>query len=295
MVAITLGVIDFPGAPDDHTDMSDIHYTDIGTGPTLVFTHSWGLNSGQWDHLVEQLVPTGFRCISYDRRGHGKSAAYDGDWTVDLLADDLAELIERLELDDVVLVGHSLGCGEIVRYLSRHGSARVSHAVFVAPQLPLMVKTPDNPEGVDAEILESVTAELERDVRQWCLDNAAPYLGSGNTVPQEIMDWTVDTIAATPVETLVATQRMGAHTDYRAELAELDIPVTLIHGDADVSTPIDLTGRRTAGLLPNVEFIVVAGAGHGVYLTHAEVICAHLPALGAGRCAQITREGRVPA
>ncbi|MGV0811140.1 alpha/beta hydrolase [Mycolicibacterium boenickei] len=272
-------------------DRTDIHYSDTGTGPALVFTHSWGLNSGQWGQIVERLADKGFRCVTYDRRGHGSSGAYDGEWTMDLLADDLAALLGHLDLADVTLVGHSLGCGEIVRYLSRHGTDRVRRAVLVAPQLPLLVKTPDNPEGVDEAILDGMLAELERDVRQWCVDNAAPFFGE-HPVPPEVVEWTVDQAAAVPVDTLLATQKMGAYTDYRAELAELDLPVVILHGDADVSTPIDLTGRRAAALLPNAELIEIPGAAHGLYLTHAdrviEAICAHSPAVVTADGAQIT-------
>lgn len=272
-------------------DRTDIHYTDTGSGPVMVFTHSWGLNSGQWDQVIQRLVGKGFRCVAYDRRGHGNSGAYDGEWTVDLLADDLAALFDHLDLDDVTLVGHSLGCGEIVRYLSRHGTARVNRAVLVAGQLPLVVKTADNPDGVDEAILEGMTAEIERDVRQWCTDNAPPFFGA-HTVAPEIVEWTVNQVAAVPVETLVATQRMGAHADYRAELAELDLPVLLIHGDADVSTPIELTGRRTVALLPNAELIEIPGAAHGLYVTHADrviqAICAPPVTLAVTGGAQIT-------
>ncbi|MFV8243185.1 alpha/beta fold hydrolase [Mycolicibacterium peregrinum] len=273
------------------TDRTDIHYTDTGSGPVLVFTHSWGLNSGQWNQVIDRLVDKGFRCVAYDRRGHGGSGAYDGEWTVDLLADDLARVLDHLDLDDVMLVGHSLGCGEIVRYLSRHGSGRVNRAVLVAGQLPLVVQTADNPDGVPEAMLDAMLVELERDVRQWCIDNAPPFYGAHPVAP-EIVDWTVDQIAAVPVETLLATQRMGAHTDYRAELAELDLPVLLLHGDADASTPIELTGRRTAALLPNAELVEIPGAAHGLYLTHADriidAISVHSVTPGVTGCTEIT-------
>lgn len=270
---------------------TDIHYSDTGSGPVLVFTHSWGLNSGQWAHLVGRLVENGFRCVSYDRRGHGASGVHDGEWTVDLLADDLARVLEHLDLDEVTLVGHSLGCGEIVRYLSRHGTGRVNRAVLVAPQLPMVVKTPDNPDGVDEAILDAMLVELERDVRQWCVDNAPPFFGP-HTVAPEIIEWTVDQVAAVPLETLLATQRMGAHADYRSELAGLDLPVLVIQGDVDVSTPIELTGRRTVALLPDAELIEIPGAAHGLYVTHADrvidAICVQSPALTAAKRTQIT-------
>lgn len=272
-------------------DRTDIHYTDTGSGPVRVFTHSWGLNAGQWDQIIEHLVDKGFRCVSYDRRGHGSSGAYQGEWTVDLLADDLAALFDHLDLDDVTLVGHSLGCGEIVRYLSRHGVGRVDHAVLVAPQLPMVVKAEDNPDGVDEAILDAVTAELERDVRQWCVDNAAPFFGDHEVSP-EVVEWTVDQVADLPVATLVGTQQMGAHTDYRAELADLDLPVLVIQGDADVSTPLELSGRPTVALLPNAELIEIPGAAHGLYVTHLDhviaAICGVSAVLDTAKTPQIT-------
>lgn len=272
-------------------DRTDIHYTDTGVGPVLAFTHSWGLNSGQWRQVIERLVDKGFRCVSYDRRGHGRSGAYDGEWTVDLLADDLAALLDHLNLDDVTLVGHSLGCGEIVRYLSRHGIGRVDRAVLVAPQLPMVIATPDNPGGVPEEMIDAMAAELERDVRQWCIDNGPPFFGD-HPVSPEVMDWTIDQIVALPVATVVETQRMGAHADYRAELAELDLPVLVIQGDADASTPIELTGRRTVALLPNAELVEIPGAAHGLYVTHAdrviEAIRVQSPALTAAERTEIT-------
>lgn len=273
-------------------DRTAIHYTDTGTGPVLVFTHSWGLNSGQWAQIVTRLADNGFRCVTYDRRGHGRSGAHDGEWTLDLLADDLAALLDHLDLTEVTLVGHSLGCGEIVRYLSRHGSGRVGRAVLVAPQLPLLVKTPDNPDGVDEAIIDGMLAVLERDVRQWCIDNAAPFFGD-HAVSPEVVEWTVEQPVLLPVETLLATQRIGAHTDYRAELAELQLPVLILHGDADVSTPIDLTGRRAAALLPHAELIEIPGAAHGLYLTHADrvidAISVQSPTPTAAGCTEITR------
>ncbi|MEW2482314.1 alpha/beta hydrolase [Mycobacterium sp. NPDC049093] len=272
-------------------DRTDIHYTDTGSGPVLVFTHSWGLNSGQWNPIIESLVCKGFRCVAYDRRGHGGSGAYDGEWTVDLLADDLARVLEHLDLDDVTLVGHSLGCGEIVRYLSRHATGRVNRAVLVAGQLPLVVQTAENPDGVPEAMLDAMLVELERDVRQWCIDNAPPFFGD-HPVSPEVVNWTIDQIVALPVETLLATQRMGAHADYRAELAELDLPVLLLHGDADASTPIELTGRRTAALLPHAELVEIPGAAHGLYLTHADrivdAISVHLVTPGVTGCTEIT-------
>jgi non-heme chloroperoxidase len=253
-------------------DGVSLFYTDLGDGPPVVFTHAWALNSDQWDYVVAGLVSAGFRCVTYDRRGHGRSDRHGGGWNMDLLADDLAALLEGLGLEDVTLVGHSMGCGEIVRYVTRHGFGRVARAVFVAPLLPLFVRTADNPDGVDPALVEASLALLRRDVPQWCEDNAAPYFGPAVNVSAGLGDWTVRQILATPVRTLVETQRMGAYEDYRRELPGFDVPVLVIHGDADVSAPLEITGRKTAALLPRAKLLELPGVGHGLYLSHASLI-----------------------
>jgi pimeloyl-ACP methyl ester carboxylesterase len=250
----------------DHTD---IFYTDQGHGPCVLFTHSWALNSDQWHYVVAGLLDAGFRCVTYDRRGHGRSDRHGGGWSMDLLADDLAALLTHLDAKEVTLVGHSMGCGEIVRYLTRHGANRVGRAVFVAPLLPLLVKTPDNPDGVDPAYLQASLDLLSRDVPQWCADNAPGYFGVHQNVSPGMGEWTIRQIVDTPVKTLVETQRLGAVTDYRAELRDVAVPVLLIHGDADASVPIEITGRKTAALLPQARLIELAEAGHGIYITHA--------------------------
>jgi non-heme chloroperoxidase len=251
-------------------DGIDIFYTDQGDGPSVVFTHSWALNSDQWDYVIAGLE--GFRCVTYDRRGHGRSDRHGGGWHMDMLADDLAALLEHLDLKDVTLVGHSMGCGEIVRYVTRHGAERVRRAVFVAPLLPLLVKTADNPDGVEPAFVEASLDLLRRDAPQWCADNAPPYFGAGANVSAGLGEWTIRQILDTPVQTLVETQRMGAEIDYRAELPDFDVPTLVIHGDADASAPIDITGRKTAGLLPQAKLIELPDVGHGLYLSHAALI-----------------------
>jgi pimeloyl-ACP methyl ester carboxylesterase len=253
-------------------DRVELFYTDQGDGPCVVFTHSWALNSDQWHYVAARLLDKGFRCVTYDRRGHGRSDRHRSGWSMDVLADDLAALIGHLDLKDVTLVGHSMGCSEIVRYLTRHGSDRVARAVFLAPILPLLVKTADNPDGVDMAYLEASLDLLGRDVPQWCADNAPPYFGVHPKVSQGMTDWTTRQIVDTPVKTLVDTMAMGATTDFRAELPALDVPVLLLHGDADASAPIEITGRKTTALLRDARMIELPDVGHGLYITHAPLI-----------------------
>jgi pimeloyl-ACP methyl ester carboxylesterase len=253
-------------------DRAECFYTDQGDGPCVVFTHSWALNSDQWTYVVAALLDAGHRCVTFDRRGHGRSDRHGGGWSMDLLADDLAQLIEHLDLKDVTLVGHSMGCSEIVRYVTRHGDSRISGAVFLAPILPLLVKTADNPDGVDNSHLEASLDLLRRDVPQWCADNAPPYFGVNPGVSAGMTEWTTRQIIDTPVKTLVDTLRLGAETDFRAELPPFDVPTLIIHGDADASAPIEITGRKTAALLPDAALIELPGVGHGLYVTHASLI-----------------------
>jgi pimeloyl-ACP methyl ester carboxylesterase len=254
------------------SDHIDLFYTDEGDGPCVVFTHSWALNSDQWHYVVAGLLDKGHRCVTYDRRGHGRSDRHRSGWSMDLLADDLAQLLEHLDTKDVTLVGHSMGCSEIVRYVTRHGSGRVARAVFLAPILPLLVRGADNTEGIDAAYLDASLELLGRDVPQWCADNAPPYFGVHPKVSAGMAEWTSRQIVDTPVKTLVDTMRMGAEADFRAELPAFDVPSLLTHGDADASAPIEITGRKTAALLPRARLIELPEVGHGLYVTHAPQI-----------------------
>jgi non-heme chloroperoxidase len=254
------------------TDGVTLFFTDEGAGPCVVFTHSWALNSDQWHYVVAGLLDEGFRCVTYDRRGHGRSDRHGGGWDMDRLADDLAQLIEHLDLKEVTLVGHSMGCSEAVRYVTRHGNRRISSAVLLAPILPLLVKTPDNPDGIDPSFVDASADILKRDVPQWCSDNARPYFGVRPTVSSGITQWTMRQIIETPVKTLVDTLMLGSHSDFRAELRDFDVRTLLIHGDADASAPIEITGRKTAALLSDVKFIELPDVGHGLYVSHAHQI-----------------------
>jgi pimeloyl-ACP methyl ester carboxylesterase len=258
------------------SDGTRLFFTDQGTGSAVVFTHSWALNSDQWHYIVAGLLDADIRCVTFDRRGHGRSDRHGREWDMDLLADDLAQLIEHLDLTDVTLVGHSMGCGEIVRYVTRHGAQRVARAVLLAPITPLLVKTPDNPDGIDPAYLQASVGLLKRDVPQWCADNAAPYFGVHSNVSRGMTEWTTRQIVDTPVKTLWDTMIMGAHTDLRDELPGFDVPTIVIHGDADASAPIDITGRKTAALLPDARLIELPDVGHGLYVTHAAQIVEEL-------------------
>jgi non-heme chloroperoxidase len=211
------------------------------------------------------LVDAGLRCIAYDRRGHGRSDRPGHGYDVDTLADDLAALIAHLDLCDATLVGHSFGCDEIARYVSRHGAGRVARAVFLAPTLPYLAKAADNPDGVPKSRLEANAATLKQDVPKWCADNAPPFFGVDSRVSPGMTDWVMRQIVDTPLTTLIETMRANTETDFRAELPNFRVPTLIVHGDADASAPLAITGRKTAALVTGSRLVVYEGAGHGLF------------------------------
>jgi pimeloyl-ACP methyl ester carboxylesterase len=243
-----------------------LHVTEWGEGPPIVFTHAWGLQSEQWTYQIPDLVGGGFRCITYDRRGHGRSDRAGSGYDVDTLADDLAAVIDHIGPIGVTLVGHSLGCKEIVRYLTRHGQDLVTLMVLVAPTTPFLLQTSDNPDGFPRAAIDASCASLRADIAKWCVDanDAGPYFGT-SPASQGLVDWTVRHIVDTPLYVLLETQRLNIQTDLRGELPRIHVPTLVVHGDADSSAPLALTGKRTAALIPGAELVVYPGAGHGLY------------------------------
>jgi pimeloyl-ACP methyl ester carboxylesterase len=248
-------------------DRVSLFVTEWGSGPPVVFTHAWGLRSDEWAYQVPALADAGHRCVLYDRRGHGRSDRPAGGYDIDTLADDLADVIDHFGLDDVTLVCHSLGCKEALRYLTRHGDSRIARMILVAPTTPLMRQTADNPDGLDPVLIEASYAAVAADVPGWCaaFEAAGPYFGSSPGGSPGLVDWTTRMIVDTPSWVLLETFRVNADVDMRAELPKIAVPVLIVHGDADASAPIDLTGRRTAALIAGSRLVVYPGAGHGLY------------------------------
>jgi pimeloyl-ACP methyl ester carboxylesterase len=257
------------------SDGTRIAYTDDGAGRPIVFTHSWALDSDQWDYVMARLLDADVRCVAYDRRGHGRSGRARLGASLDTYADDLAALLEHLDLRDVTLVGHSFGCCEITHLLSRHGDGRVGGVVFVAPITPFLLQTDDNPDGAPPAYVDGMLDELRSDVPAWCERNAPPFWGD-REVSAGMTSWVTGQIVSTPVRTLVDTMRIGATTDLRAEVAAIAVPTTIVHGDRDASAVFELTGRKTADLVDGCRLVVRGGAGHGLYVTDADVIAAEI-------------------
>jgi len=247
-------------------DGASLFYKDWGKGKPVVFVHGWALNSDMWQYQMIHLAGQGLRCVAYDSRGHGRSSDPGQGYDYDTLADDLAAVIERLNLREATLVGHSMGGGEIVRYLSRHGAKRIARAALVAPTTPFILKTEDNPDGVDKRVFEQLRATWGRDLPKWLADNARPFF-SPETSP-EMIQWGVRMGLQASLKALIDCNRAVTETDFRAEGPKITVPTLIIHGDKDVSAPLELTGRKTARLIPGSQLKVYEGAPHGLMFTH---------------------------
>jgi pimeloyl-ACP methyl ester carboxylesterase len=266
------------GAWIQASDGTHLFLRDWGTGEPVVFAAPWALNTDWWEYQMSYLAGHGLRCIGYDRRGHGRSGEPSSGYDFDTLADDMAGVMDQLDLHDVTMVGQSMGCGEIVRYLSRHGSSRVARVVLVSTITPFIMKTADNPDGVDETTLEQTPAALGMD-RAHVITAAVPsFFGEPiNKVSPEMADWWVRMMVdRCSLRIMIDLQRMFTRTDFRPELRAMTVPTLLIHGDHDASTPIELTGRKTAKLIPGCELKVYENAAHGLPITHKDRLNADL-------------------
>jgi pimeloyl-ACP methyl ester carboxylesterase len=271
-------------------DRTSLFVTEWGSGAPVVFTHAWGLSSDQWDYQVPALAAAGLRCVLYDRRGHARSDRPAAGYDFDTLADDLAAVIGHFDLHDITLVGHSLGSREVVRYLTRHGDARVARLVLVGPTTPTLRRTAGNPDAIDPAMLDANYAAVAANVPQWCADfeAAGPYFGSSPGSSPGLADWTIRMIVGTPLRVLLETLKLNTNVDMTGELATIRVPSLIVHGDQDASAPIGLTGRKTAALIDGADLRVYPGAGHGLYASdHA--------ALNADMLAFIGRDSQAPA
>ncbi|QCO17134.1 alpha/beta hydrolase (plasmid) [Azospirillum brasilense] len=246
-----------------------LFYRDWGLGKPVVFLSSWSLNSDSWAYQMLALAERGYRCIAYDRRGHGRSSDPGTGFDFDRLADDLATLLDTLDLNGVTLVGHSMSCGEIVRYLSRHGDRRVSRTVLVGTVTPTLSRTDDNPDGIDPTVFEAFRSDcLLRDFPKWLEDNIRPFMTADSS--PGMMAWVKSMALQASLKALLDCHRATTSTDFRRELQDITVPTLLIHGDLDVSSPLGTTGMTTAELMSNATLIVYEGAPHGLFLTHMD-------------------------
>jgi len=250
-----------------------IHYEDHGAGQPVVLIHGYPLSGRGWDKQVPALLDAGYRVITYDRRGFGASSQPAVGYDYDTLAADLSALLERLDLREVILVGHSMGTGEVTRYLSSYGSARVAKGVLVAPIPPFLLQTPDNPDGVPQSLFDGFVQAAAADTPAWMkgfLDNfynADTLLGTLVSNQAYQASWNIAAAAsATAAVACIPTWT----TDFRTDLPKIDVPILVVQGDADQVLPIAKTGQRLPGLIGDVRLVVIEGGPHGIPWTHAD-------------------------
>lgn len=260
-------------------DGTTIYYKDWGSGPVVTFSHGWPLNADAWDSQLHFLAENGFRVIAHDRRGHGRSSqAWSGN-DMNGYADDLAELIELLDLTSINLIGHSTGGGEVARYIGRHGTKRVAAAVLIAAVPPIMVKSGANPEGVPIEVFDQSRSSLLKDRSQFYKEFALPFYGAnrpGANVSQGTLDqfwlWSMQG----GLKNIYDCVRAFSETDFTEDLKKFDVPTLIMHGEDDQIVPIDDTGKKSAKLIKGAKEIYYRGLPHGLTATHADQVNADL-------------------
>ena len=256
-------------------DGTTIYYKDWGKGPVVTFSHGWPLSSDAWDGQMLFLAQQGFRVVAHDRRGHGRSSQASTGNDMDGYADDLSAVIETLDLEDITMVGHSTGGGEVTRYIGRHGTKRVSKAVLIAAVPPGMVKSPANPEGLAIEVFDGLRAGLASDRAQFYREFAIPFYGAnrqGAKVSQGLMDqfwlWSMQGGLKNTYESIKAF----SETDFREDLKKFDVPTLLMHGEDDQIVPIDISSRKAAKLIEGAVELYYPGLPHGLTATHADLV-----------------------
>ena len=245
---------------------------DWGAGPPVLLLAGWAMDSRIWAEVMVALNAQGARTIAYDRRGHGRSTD-PGRIDYDCLADDLAAVLDALDLTEATLVCHSGAAGEAIRYVTRHGARRLRRIVFVGATGPKMMATADDPLGATAAMAAALQKQLSNDLAGWIDENVGPFAPG---VSARMADWMGAMALDCSRRIAVDFQRVILAADLREEAASLPVPVTLVHGDQDVSAPIELTARRYAALIPDAELLIYEGAAHGLLVTHAQRLAADI-------------------
>ncbi|MFI0897376.1 alpha/beta fold hydrolase [Streptomyces sp. NPDC020983] len=250
-------------------DGVEIFYKDWGRGRPVVFIHGWPLSGDAWQDQLKAVAGAGFRGIAHDRRGHGRSTPVFDGYDFDTFADDLNDLLTALDLRDVTLVAHSMGGGELARYIGRHGTERVRSAVLLSAIPPIMLQGPDNPEGVPQKVFDEIKAGILAERSQFWKDTSVGFFGAnreGNKVTQGNKDAFWLMAMDETIEGGVACVDAFAATDFHADLAKFDVPTLVVHGDDDQVVPFAATGAKTAKLVKDAELKVYEGGSHGIAL-----------------------------
>jgi non-heme chloroperoxidase len=248
----------------------NIFYEDYGAGKPVVFIHGWPLNHEMWEYQLAELPQNNLRCIAYDRRGFGKSDRPWGKYDYDTLADDLKAVLDELDLKEVTLVGFSMGGGEVARYIGRHGTSRIAKVVFISAITPYMLKADDNPEGVDKKHFDEMVESITKDRPAFLAKFGRLFYGvkgEHQPVSQSLLDWNQMLCLMGSFKATTECVRSFSETDFRNDLAKINVPALIIHGDADTTVPIAISGNKTANLIPGSKYLVYKNAPHGLFIT----------------------------
>jgi non-heme chloroperoxidase len=255
------------------SDGTDIFYNDWGTGQPIVFSHGWPLSADAFEDQMFFFAERGYRCIAHDRRGHGRSSQPFQGNDMNTYADDLAELVQHLDLHDAVHVGHSTGGGEVARYIGRHGMTHVAKVALIGAVPPLMLKTPANPMGLPIEAFDAIRAGVHADRSQFFKDLSMPFYGynrPGAQVSQGVHDnfWRQGVMAGMPASFYCI--KAFSETDFTDDLKRFDVPTLILHGDDDQIVPIQASANLSSKIVRNSKLLVYPGGDHGICTTHKD-------------------------
>ena len=256
-------------------DGTEIYYKDWGSGQPVVFSHGWPLDGDMWEYQMNFLAENGYRVIAYDRRGFGRSSQPWSGYDYDTFADDLALLLDTLDLQDVVLAGFSMGGGDVARYIGRHGTKRLSKAVLIGAVTPIFGKAADYPQGVDKSVFDGILAGLRNDRAEFLNGFATVFFGTnrpGHKVTPGILAQTFNIAMLASLKGTLDCVIAFSNTDFRDDLKKFDLPTLVIHGDDDQVVPFDTTGKLSAQLAPNARLKVYGGAPHALCFTHKDLL-----------------------
>lgn len=256
-------------------DGVSLFYKDWGSGQPIVFSHGWPLNSDAWENQMLFLAENGYRVIAHDRRGHGKSEQVWNGNDMNTYADDLAQLIDHLDLKKATMVGHSTGGGEVARYIGRHGTKRVAGAVFIGAVTPTMLKTESNPDGVPMSVFDGLRDGVKNDRAQFFYDFTIPFFGAnrdGVKISEGMRDTFVQQGMQAGLKAVLDCIAAFSESDFTEDLKKIDVPVLILHGDDDQIVPIDITARRVAKIATNAELKIYKGGSHALPATAKDKI-----------------------
>lgn len=245
-------------------DGERLYVQDWGHGRTLFFVHGWTMNTEFWEYQTEAMLEAGFRVVAYDQRGCGRSSQAAFGFDFDTLADDMDAVMRALDLRDVVVVAHSMGCALVARYLSRHGASRVAKVVLASTTTPGLFLDPAAAQAVDDRLVAAIRADRPR----YLAELAQPFFSPVKVTP-ELLRWGVDLALKASLRAAVAYTRTNVHADMRGDLGAFSMPTLIVHGSGDISTPLAQSGARTAAAIPGSRLVVYDGAPHGLPLTHS--------------------------